>query len=392
MKRFLIAAMALATIVSCSKDDAGDSVLTSSKKAISITIANGVSSTRAVAEVTPTPGGGAGKVVDQEANQKAASTDELTVLFANNAGNVIEAYSFRDADVTTTANPDAKPDAQGVYTYTYHAVSESVTQVAVVRYADYTITDNKNDFVGKNLSEFANAAAVEDLVVDLDALDLYGASDIETDGTTCKVKGTSKDGHETTYEYKLYTATVNVIPALARVEIASISCDDLGVQTTAADTDPTKTGGYDELALKSIVWGSSDAAKQYTYTFTADDVLMGIHAKNHTARDLVSYGTTGKAIAWNVAPNATVPSNDVPMVLTMEADAYDHKVNSPTKTLSIVGFNEGIKTFERSKIYRMNINFNEENLDESNEAICVEVTVKVANWVVEEVTPVFGNN
>ena len=40
----------------------------------------------------------------------------------------------------------------------------------------------------------------------------------------------------------------------------------------------------------------------------------------------------------------------------------------------------------------MNINFNEENLDESNEAICVEVTVKVANWVVEEVTPVFGNN
>ena len=82
MKRFLIAAMALATIVSCSKDDAGDSVLTSSKKAISITIANGVSSTRAVAEVAPTPGGGAGKVVDQEANQAAASTDELTVLFA----------------------------------------------------------------------------------------------------------------------------------------------------------------------------------------------------------------------------------------------------------------------------------------------------------------------
>jgi hypothetical protein len=66
-------------------------------------------------------------------------------------------------------------------------------------------------------------------------------------------------------------------------------------------------------------------------------------------------------------------------------------VNNATKTLSIVGFEEGITAFERSKIYRMNINFKEENLDESNEAICVNVEVKVANWVVEEIHPEFKN-
>ena len=77
MKKLFIAAMALATIVSCSKDDA-DTVLTSSKKAVSITIANGVSGTRALVEETETvAGGGAGKILAQENNQVAATCSRM---------------------------------------------------------------------------------------------------------------------------------------------------------------------------------------------------------------------------------------------------------------------------------------------------------------------------
>ena len=145
MKKLFIAAMALATIVSCSKDDAGDAVLESSKKAISITIANAVPATRAVPSKDAVAVGGAGTIKAQEGNQAAASTDELVVLFANKGGNVVEAIALKNGDVATDGNvandANAKPDVKGKYTYTFHNVHESVTQVAVVRYAAYQITE-----------------------------------------------------------------------------------------------------------------------------------------------------------------------------------------------------------------------------------------------------------
>ena len=100
-----------------------------------------------------------------------------------------------------------------------------------------------------------------------------------------------------------------------------------------------------------------------------------------------------KVIAWNIDPTAAVPTIDASeMVVTMHANRIDNPIpaNNNTKTLSI-GF-DGITSFEPGKIYRMDVHFGENNLDESNEAICVEVEVEIANWVVVEVTPVFGNN
>ena len=178
MKKLFIAAMALATIVSCSKDD-GAAVLEASKKAISITIANAVPATRAVPAQDAVAVGGAGSIQAQEGNQAAASTDELVVLFANKGGNVVKAIALKDGDVAASGNvnndANAKPDVQGKYTYTFHNVHESVTQVAVVR-------NNAEEFVGTNLSVYANAAAKEVIVADLSALNLYGSSDIDWDG------------------------------------------------------------------------------------------------------------------------------------------------------------------------------------------------------------------
>ena len=91
MKKLLLSLAALAMIaVGCEKNE-GPNVIESNKKSVDITIVNGVQATKAVAEVTPTPVGGAGAIQDREDKQAAASTKELTVLFANAAGNGVEA-------------------------------------------------------------------------------------------------------------------------------------------------------------------------------------------------------------------------------------------------------------------------------------------------------------
>lgn len=381
MKKLLLSLAALAMIaVGCEKNE-GPNVIESNKKSVDITIVNGVQATKAVAEVKPTPVGGAGAIQDKEDAQAAASTTELTVLFANAAGNVVEAYPF--AEAKAVENEDGK------WNYRFHGVHESVTQVAVVR-------NNAKDFVGTNLSVYANAAAEEVIIADLSALSLYGSSDIDWDGeTTCTVTDTK---HNTEYTYNLYTAQVNVVPTLARVEITGISCTDLGETTFKASTDPTVTGGFDELALQRIAFGEKEA---YYYTFTDNDILKGVYKDENeadrttTKRDLVPYNPgENKVIAWNIAPSVAYPSDNVPMTLYVEASAYDYDVNTADKTLTINGLTSltGATEFERSKIYRLAINFKESNLDESNEAICVDVTVKIANWVIVEVKPEFATN
>lgn len=394
MKKLFVAVLAIAALAACNKEEA-PVYQESVKKSIAITIANGVADTKAVAEETPEAVGGEATIVPQENNQAAASTDELVVLFANRAGVVVEAYSFADAAETTAADPNADPDVKGVYTYTFHAVHESVEQVAVVRYAANTTPEA---FENTNLSVYAEAAAVEDLNVDLDELELYASADLEDSGKECEVQ-TTEHVFET---YKLYTAALTVTPALARVEIVGVNCTDLGVRTLAAVSDATIVGGYDELALTDVVFGETgkvDADGKYTgiiynYDFLEADVLKGVYAgeRNTTAREAVVYDLkdTKDAIAWNIAPQAA-PTAANPMIFTMEAKAYDYTVLNTTKTLTIESF-EGVTNFDRSKIYRLDLEFVEDNLDATNEAICVKVDVTIANWVVVELEPNFKTN
>ena len=78
------------------------------------------------------------------------------------------------------------------------------------------------------------------------------------------------------------------------------------------------------------------------------------------------------------------------MKIDMVASAYDYTVVNTGKNLTIGFDNVEKKEFEPGKIYRLAITFGEDNLDKSNEAICVNVEVKIADWVVVPVQPVFG--
>lgn len=418
MKRFFIAAMALAVMVGCSKDD-GASVLESSKKAVSITIANGVSGTRAVEAIAAfdTEDGGVGTIQDQATVAACADVKELVVLFANNAGTVEEAYSFANATKTEGSNPSE-------FTYRWHNVSESVKQVAVVRYNGYgTTAEEIKKYVGTNLSVYQKAAANVDEMenIDITAINLYVAEELShKDGDECTITDTHTNK---TWTYQLYTADVTITPTIARVEIIGIACDgsnstvvgedgstsapnELGATTLAAAKGENVSGGYDKLVLNTLKWGKDS---EYTYSFADGTALTGIYGGtvegqptqvqrgDYTPAETVAEGETADdtadAIVWNIDPTAVVPQvtdGASPMVLNMTASAKDYTVVNTTKDLHI-GFGDIVKTFESGNIYRLNINFGENNLETSNESICVEVKVTVSNWVVVDIDPVFGN-
>lgn len=416
MKKLFICALALASVVACSKSDE-PTVLESSKKAVSITIANSVSSTRAVEEILAfdTNDGATGSIQDQAVAAACADTDELVVLFANKAGTVEEAYSFASAETLTAAN--SANNVQGVYTYTWHNVSESVTQVAVVRYSDIgTSEEELKKYEGTKLTVYQQAAADVDAMenIDITAIDLYVAADLtHQEGDVCNVT----EGHQT-WTYQLYKADVTIAPTIARVEIIGIAADgsnsvvvgedgaesapnELGATTLAAAQGANVSGGYDKLVLNSLKWGEDN---EYTYTFAANTALTGIYGGTvdgqATKVARVDYtpteaepDTVADAIVWNIDPTAVVPQvtdGASPMVLNMTASAKDYTVVNTDKNLHI-GFGDAVTNFEPGKIYRMKIAFGENNLETSNESICVEVKVTVTNWVVVNVTPVFGN-
>ena len=411
MKKIFFVAMALAAFVSCSKDDGG-AVLESSKKAVEITISNYLPDTRAITNPTETEVTANAKVGTLEAFTPegtdenplvAARTEQLVVLFANNANKVEHAYALSGE----TAGTDG--------TYTFHNINESVTQVAVVRKVDkaeggtYSYDTTAEDFVGTDLATYKTAALTEyDDNRSIEWMDLFAASGQLTQKEQCTV---TPNDHTAGYTYWLYKAQVEVKPMLARVEITNVQCTDLGETTASAANGQLVSGGYDHLTLGTLTFGTNK-----TYDFK-NYVLKGVYcgtakvdgavcdaAKNYY--DAIYNGTAnnGKVIAWDISVKTPYPAVEdvtegeatvkrpVPataLKIQMEAFAHDYTVVNTGKTLS-VGFN-GAEEFEAGKIYQIAIPFKESNLDKSNEAICVNVTVKVANWVVVPLTPVFGN-
>lgn len=407
MKKLFVAVLALAALAACNKDN-DMKFVESNKKAVGIVITNS-DMTRALAEgvAVDENDGSVGKIKDQAPVGLCATTEELVVLFANSANVVVEAWTFDKAEAGTLASDNSVAEDLNATTqaYIFHNVSESVTQVAVVRPA-VGVTPAPGDKLEVYQQAAINVDAMDVEQVDLNTIPLYGNSALTYTGDKCKW-----EQHGETVIYNLYTAHVDVAPTIARVEVLGFDCLDLGQTTLKIAKGELKedgtvyTGGYDSLALKSIAWGG---ASEYTFAFGAADVLTGVYGGLNEAGEIVEQDRvayvpgkdTKKAIVWNIDPTAVVPDVDAnKMVVTMDANRIDNPipVNNREKTLSI-GFTlkEGetatqISKFEAGKIYRINVPFNESNLDETNEAICVEVEVEIANWIEVIVTPEFGN-
>lgn len=419
MKKIFIVAMALAAFVSCSKDDGVDKVLTSKEKSVSVTIQNSViSGTRAVvkgsdASFTPEAiGGEAGRTdqvgttgADGETETLVADLGTLQILFANQAGQVLHAMPLvneADDDIhngETGTNEDNEPNEYvpgendgnkvGGGVYTFHRVPEAVTRIAVIR-------DTKGlagqALEGQTLASIQAWALEEEEARELDVQNifLYAEGDLEQ-SNECYVD--EVNGVETTYYF--YTTILNIEPQYTRFELVSVSCDDLGGLNTDVDGEGNPniaTVGLDELELVKFTIPLNGV--EYKKTWEAGTILYGGACADaeKCGKDKSTKVTAGETLAWswNMAPGK-LALGTAPMVLDLNADSHHMFVNNPAKTVRVVKLN-GNPDFalDKGKVYRMELEFLEENIDKTDDQLCVEATVKIADWTVVLVTPEFA--
>jgi hypothetical protein len=323
MKKLFFAAMALAAIVSCSKEEVN--VLSTSEKSVALSILNSNEVvSRAITDASA-----------DEAFDCAAATD-LTVLFADQAGKVITSQNLTAGSKEGTV-------------YTFHKLPEQVQQVGVIALrgnaAPATLADAEAIWKTETL-----AAEVKDIVV-------YGASGQMTSTTTCELDGVN---------YPLFEGAVEVEPYHTRLEVTGIKCSDLGQNEY----------GYSQIVLDKMTYGAQyEQALGKTLASTTDVATAG----------------EGKVWSWNWAPEKDAAN----LVVDMTVTGKNYTVAVPKKTLTINGYNDKngdpITKFECGNIYKLEIPFLESNIDKTDNYICVDVDVTIAQWTINTITPSFAN-
>lgn len=376
MKKLFVAVLALGALASCQKENL-PSYDSTETKTIQISILNEV--------YTRAQGGDTAKGTATA----CAANDELVVLFAKADGTIL----FSD-NLTSTGSTDDTHKGEGVEyvkdentgKYMWHKVPAEVKKIAVVRYetGDITITNGTT-----NISAFEALAKDEakNLARGVNDIILYGAATLYDTNTTHRVGDAF---------YHVWQADVTVAPALARFEIHSITCTDLG---TLNNDEIVDTYDLDELLLKSLTWTGAEEA--HTAPNFGEVRLYGAYNPATAAKDTNtqpdatkrsnSYKPANGAWSWNVLP-CTFGGLEV----EIDAYAYDYTLASRDLPLTVTGLTKTAgsteadgNAFEAGHIYTIDLTFTQENI-KAQDGICVVVTVNVVPWVVEVRYPIYG--
>ena len=367
MKKYFIAALALVAAVACSKDDVSDPVLETSLKSVTLNIGNMATGSRV------------GGVTNKAASELACTSidDKFYIIFADNGGNIVDVYGGTLTDKTLTNFGSA-----GVYTF--HAIPERVNQVAAVGNLDVVpaVNENLSKYVGLWKNE-ANAINKE-----FNGIVAYGVSNLtHTPGDTCNANG---------HTYNLYKATVDVAPYMARIEIPQISCTNFGAENTGYDaigiTSLSLTGGV-VTEGSTLSTNAPYTIELGTFATDADVTAPSAQYVLTSANSAITAGT-GKVWSWNIAPQSTTGNT---LVTNLFVSGWNYTTNVPVRTVTINKYATGSPTnyiteFASGNIYRFNIDFAHNNIDVVDNYICAEVTVTIADWVVNDVTVSFDNN
>lgn len=352
MKRFFIAALALVAVVGCSKDDEGTSVLETSKKSVSITIANALPAGRAV--TTPAPASGAA----------CTKAEDLVFGFVNGAGQVLTTLTIADAT-----------ESGGVYTF--HGLPQQVSEVFAIANGAAANKITKGN-APATLSAAHQVWRAQTPDVEWSEIIVFGhaaarhAKDANGEDLFCEV-----DGHK----YPLYEASLTVTPNHARLEIGQVKCTDLGKL-------------YSKVTLNSMV-----LAGNLNQSFGASGVALTPDANVATAGE-------GKVWSWNLSKpmNGDIYAPDLDLHVTVEGNGWTVPSGTENRMVRVVDYaapanyvnaatnvNEqgNLRQFLPGEIYTMNLDFSENNIHTESDNLCVAVNVTIANWVVVPVTPVF---
>lgn len=351
MKKYFVAILALVAAVACSKDDSSDPILDSSKKSVSISIANMAQGSRVAAEGGVTASGNEVACADME---------DVYFLFADASNNILAVYAAVDtpaADVSGTS-------------YTYHGIPEVVQQVAAV--ANVAVAPKANE----SLLKYEQLYEVEDVDGEFNTQVVYGVSNL-----TRKVDSSGQlecvvDGD---HEYPLYGASIELVPYTARIEITHIGCTDFGTYAAI---------GIENLHLANRAYGfhfqdfvqDADLYTYPDYVLTKDKVHTttgGVHDANCIAP------ADGKVWSLNITEQNV---SDLIMSAYTKGDGYTTLVAEKTVTINTYKVNgTAITKFEKGNIYRFPIDFTHKNFDGDNESICATVEVDIHQWVVNPV-------
>lgn len=382
MKKYFYTALALVAMVGCSKNDVETPSFDDSVQSIEISIENITTPTRTEGGITPAA----------DANQLAcANVEDLIFLFADAQGNIKarKHYSDRDTNVTT-----------GIL---FHTIESGVSQVGVI--ANYAGASSLTtlaaaeaawkDELAMIANPYRNTSNTNPVQYGVVA---YGHSVLVEDPNDC-------EHHVSGITYKKLKSQNNIVvkPHMARIEITHIGYTD---DFTTGSADPA--ADFDMIGVKSLeliggdltdVAGTaiSDNAP-YTHAFesfghdTADwdinkYVLKAKHDHSATPDDgnYIS-ASNGNVWSWNI-----LPQNVSNLVTHLYMRYGSHTSMIHDRTVTINEYKNGgtpITSFDSGNIYRFAIDFGKSNLDNADATnhICVECTVSIANWVINDIT------
>ncbi len=323
MKKLFVAVLAIAGLVACNNEP--ETIFNSSMKSVALTIANSNEATRAITDASATT------------DFECAAAADLTVLFADQSGKVVE-----------TRNLTAGDNKNG--TYSFHKLPETVQQVGVIAL--------RGNAAPATLDAAEAIWKTETLEAQVANIVVYGKSGQMTQNNTCLVDGVN---------YPLFEGEVRVAPYHTRFEVLEFKCTDLGKNEY----------GYSKITLDKMTYGGQ-------YVQELDKELLD----NTT----VATAGEGKAWSWNWAPEKAAAN----LVVDLIVEGKGYTVAIPNKTLTINGYQDDkgqpITTFECENVYKLKVPFLEANIDATDAYICVNVEVEIAKWVVNTITPTFGTN
>ena len=257
--------------------------------------------------------------------------DELTVVFADNEGNII-------LPVMTFDNATALGESK----YSFAGLSKDVAQVALIALRDNEIDDNI-----KTLDDVASICEGDTMHDEADELVVYG-----DDRNAQKVYvGDNR------YVLK---ANVKVVPNHSRVEVTEIEC--------------TNFGTYTGIDLKVLGF------KEY-----ADVDLANLEGLTLTEANPSATAGEGLVWSWNFFGKST-PVQEMGLGMEVKEDGY--VIEDPLKLLIIDTYKVGgetIEAFEAGNVYKFAIRFGADSFQGSeSDNFSAEVTVEIGQWIVNE--------
>lgn len=381
LDKMFVSALAVMALVACSKDSEGGSTGSPEGQGLSVTVAI-KSGTRSVV---------AGS--DSFTSQTAITLEDVTVFFSNGVnGNIVDTKTFSAEEIAAGSA-------------VFHNINPSASHAVVVANAASLLTPVPTsiaalDAVNLTLSGLQDLASVP-LKSNVGAL-------VANDGEHTP----PADGSENEVEVDYRQVELTVVPVLARIEI--------GGTLTLTATDGNADGKFAYSKFTPAYVGLNGLHDLCTLAGTgvgeavwATDNQLGFPNVGTTpawmydafeeadAVDLIGDADHSFALsnvyAYNVMPGEKpvvmlrfasdpLPAAEIPAGITVASPAY----------LKIVNFTDAATsqplTIEAGKIYTIkDITFDQTDLTWlDNTVLCVEVTVTVEDWQIEDVTPEFG--